>query len=131
MNILIIGAGGREHALGWKISQSEKVNNLFFAPGNAGTSNIGTNIAVAATDFGNLKQAVLENKVTLVVVGPEDPLVQGIHDYFESDPELTHVAVVGPRKVGAMLEGSKDFAKKFMLRHDIPTARYHTVSKHN
>lgn len=131
MNILIIGSGGREHALGWKIRQSEKTGNLFFAPGNAGTSSIGTNLKIEVTDFLNLKKAVLENQIQLVVVGPEIPLVEGIHDYFASEPGLQKVLVVGPKKSGARLEGSKDFAKEFMVRHNIPTARYLTVTQEN
>jgi phosphoribosylamine---glycine ligase len=131
MNILIIGSGGREHALGWKISQSEKTVNLFFAPGNAGTSLIGINLKIEVTDFLNLKKAVLENKIELVLVGPEVPLVEGVHDYFASEPGLEKVLVVGPKKSGARLEGSKDFAKEFMFRHNIPTARYITVTHNN
>ncbi len=131
MNILIIGSGGREHALGWKIRQSKKTRNLFFAPGNAGTSSIGTNLKIEVTDFLNIKKAVLENQIQLVVVGPEVPLVEGIHDYFASEPGLQKVLVVGPKKSGARLEGSKDFAKEFMVRHNIPTARYLTVTHNN
>lgn len=131
MNILIIGSGGREHALGWKIRQSEKTGNLFFAPGNAGTSSLGINLMIGVTDFQNLKKAVLENQIKLVLVGPEVPLVEGIHDFFAGDPELQKVLVVGPKKSGARLEGSKDFAKEFMVRHKIPTARYLTVTQNN
>jgi len=131
MNILIIGSGGREHALGWKISQSEKLDKLYFAPGNAGTTTIGTNLPVGVSDFGKIKQAVLENQVDLMLVGPEVPLVEGLHDYFAADAELSHVKVVGPKKAGAELEGSKDFAKAFMSRNNIPTAKYFTVTKHN
>jgi len=131
MNILIIGSGGREHALGWKISQSEKLENLFFAPGNAGTAELGTNLEISVSDFGKIKQAVLENKIDLMLVGPEVPLVEGLHDYFAGDAELSHVKVVGPKKAGAELEGSKDFAKAFMARHEIPTAKYFTVTKQN
>ncbi len=129
MNILIVGSGGREHALGWKIKQSKKVNQLFFAPGNAGTGELGTNLEIGVSDFSSLKKAVLEKNIHLMLVGPEVPLVEGIHDYFSNDPELQHIKVVGPKKHGAMLEGSKDFAKDFMLRHGIPTAKYTTVSK--
>ena len=131
MNILIIGSGGREHAIGWKIKQSKKVINLFFTPGNAGTSEIGINLDSGVSDFQNIKKDVLQNKIDLVVVGPEIPLVEGIHDFFEADPELKGVMMVGPKKAGAMLEGSKDFAKDFMVRHDIPTAEYFTVKSDN
>lgn len=131
MNILLIGSGGREHALGWKIKQSKKVNNLFFAPGNAGTSEIGINLNCGVSDFQKIKELVLENKINLVVVGPEVPLVEGIHDFFDSDPNLKSIKVVGPKKVGAQLEGSKDFAKDFMVRNNIPTAKYFTVSSNN
>lgn len=131
MNILIIGSGGREHALGWKISESKKLDKLFFAPGNAGTAALGTNLSVSVSDFGKIKQAVLENDIDLMLVGPEVPLVEGLHDYFAADAELNHVKVVGPKKAGAELEGSKDFAKAFMARHNIPTAKYFTVTKNN
>ncbi len=131
MNILIIGSGGREHALGWKIKQSSKTKNLFFAPGNAGTADLGTNLDIAVTDFLTIKKAVKKNQIDLVVVGPEIPLVQGIHDFFAGDAKLQSVKVVGPKKAGAMLEGSKDFAKDFMIRHNIPTAKHFTVSKEN
>jgi phosphoribosylamine---glycine ligase len=131
MNILVIGSGGREHALGWKIKQSKKTRNLFFAPGNAGTGEIGTNFEIQVNDFHGLKNAILENDVNLVVVGPEVPLVEGIHDFFAGEPELKNIKVVGPKKAGAQLEGSKDFAKDFMMRHNIPTARYFTVSREN
>ena len=131
MNILIIGSGGREHAIGWKIKQSNKVENLFFAPGNAGTAQIGINLDAGVTDFPKIKSAVLENNIELVLVGPEVPLVEGIHDFFATDPELKSKKVVGPKKEGALLEGSKDFAKDFMKRHNIPTAKYLTVSSEN
>ncbi len=131
MNILIIGSGGREHAMGWKISQSEKVKKLFFAPGNAGTSELGINLNAEVTDFDNIKKAVLENEINLVVVGPEVPLVAGIHDFFSDDAELKNVKVVGPKKEGAQLEGSKDFAKNFMMRHNIPTAGFFSVTEKN
>ena len=131
MNILIIGSGGREHAIGWKIKQSNKVENLFFAPGNAGTAEVGTNLNVEATDFPKIKSVVLENNIELVLVGPEVPLVEGIHDFFDADAELKSIMVVGPKKEGALLEGSKDFAKDFMKRHNIPTAKYLTVSSKN
>jgi phosphoribosylamine---glycine ligase len=131
MNILIIGSGGREHALGWKISQSESAGKLFFAPGNAGTLALGKNLQIGISDFVSLKNAVLENQIQLVVVGPEIPLVEGIHDFFTGEPELKHVLVVGPKKSGARLEGSKDFAKEFMVRHKIPTARFLTITTEN
>jgi phosphoribosylamine--glycine ligase len=131
MNILLIGSGGREHALAWKIKQSPKLDQLFIAPGNAGTAELGNNISVGVSDFGGLKRAILENKIDLVVVGPEIPLVEGLHDLIEADPDLKQVKVVGPKKEGAQLEGSKDFAKAFMLRHQIPTARHFTVTLEN
>lgn len=131
MNILVIGSGGREHAMGWKMKQSKRAKNLFFAPGNAGTAMLGVNWEIGVSDFQNIKKAVLKNKIHMVVVGPEVPLVEGIHDFFEADPELKKVKVVGPKKAGALLEGSKDFAKNFMIRHNIPTAKYLTVTKNN
>lgn len=131
MNILILGSGGREHALGWKINQSKKVKKLFFAPGNAGTGNLGTNLQTSVSDFENIKKLVTENQINLLLVGPEVPLVEGIHDFFAADPELQSVKVVGPKKAGAMLEGSKDFAKDFMMRHNIPTAKFLTVTSGN
>lgn len=131
MNILIIGSGGREHALGWKIKQSNQVNQLYFAPGNAGTAEIGTNFNVGVSDFQALKNVVLENQVDLLLVGPEVPLVEGLHDNFAADPDLQSLKIVGPKKAGALLEGSKDFAKEFMLRHNIPTARFFTVTSGN
>jgi len=131
MNILIVGSGGREHALGWKIKQSDKVENLFFAPGNAGTAALGTNLEAGVSDFQKLKTLVLENNIDLMLIGPEVPLVEGLHDFFAADPELASVKVVGPKKAGAALEGSKDFSKDFMLRHNIPTAKYLTVSSEN
>jgi phosphoribosylamine--glycine ligase len=131
MNILIIGSGGREHAFGWKIKQSDKVENLFFAPGNAGTSKIGTNLDAGVSDFQKIKTLVLENNIELVVVGPEVPLVEGISDFFAADAELKSVGVVGPKKLGAQLEGSKDFAKEFLVRNNIPTAKYLTVTSEN
>jgi phosphoribosylamine---glycine ligase len=131
MNILVIGSGGREHALGWKIKQSKKTEKLYFAPGNAGTLELGTNLEVGVSDFQGLKKTVLENQIKLVVVGPEVPLVEGIHDFFASDPELSNIKVVGPKKAGAQLEGSKDFAKEFMIRHNIPTAKYFSVTQNN
>ena len=131
MNILIIGSGGREHALGWKIKQSKKVDQLFFAPGNAGTAEIGKNLDAGVSDFDRIKTLVIDNRVDLMLVGPEVPLVDGLHDFFEDDPELSSVKVVGPKKAGAELEGSKDFAKAFMARHSIPTAKYFTVTADN
>lgn len=131
MKILIIGSGGREHALGWKIQQSDKVEQLFFAPGNAGTKELGTNLAVSVSDFEKIKSAVLENNIDLMLVGPEVPLVEGLHDFFAADEALKDVKVVGPKKLGAELEGSKDFAKAFMARHNIPTAQYATVTAAN
>jgi len=129
MNILLLGSGGREHALAWKIAQSPLTGNLFIAPGNAGTSQVGTNLPIASTDFTAIKQAVLNHEIEMVVVGPEDPLVLGIHDFFADDPDLRHIAVIGPKKEGALLEGSKDFAKDFMNRHHIPTARHKTFDQ--
>lgn len=129
MNILILGSGGREHAFAWKLAQSKKLNKLFIAPGNAGTSACGTNVAIAVTDFDAIKKFVLENAINMVVVGPEDPLVKGIHDYCLADNQLKSIPVIGPKKDGAQLEGSKDFSKKFMMRHNIPTARYETFTK--
>ena len=124
MNILIIGGGGREHAFAWKIAQSPLCNQLFVAPGNAGTAAIATNLALGVNDFDGIKAAVIEHKITLVVVGPEDPLVNGIHDFFLADDDLKHVAVIGPQKEAARLEGSKEFAKEFMQSQNIPTAKY-------
>lgn len=124
MNILLLGSGGREHALAWKISQSKKVEKLFIAPGNGGTLNVGENVNISANDFPSIKQFALSHNVNMVVVGPEDPLVNGIYDFFANDPELKSIPVIGPSKEGAKMEGSKDFAKAFMMRHNIPTARY-------
>ncbi|MCK3686209.1 phosphoribosylamine--glycine ligase [Maribellus sp. YY47] len=131
MKILIIGSGGREHALGWKIKQSDKVDQLFFAPGNAGTKGLGTNLAIGVSEFEKIKTAVLENNIDLMLVGPEVPLVEGLHDFFAADEALKDIKVVGPKKAGAELEGSKDFAKAFMARHNIPTAKYFTVTSDN
>ena len=128
MNILILGAGGREHTLAWKLKQSPKLDKLYVAPGNAGTSEISTNIPVGVNDFEGIKKAVLANDVNIVIVGPEDPLVNGVHDFFLSDSELKHIPVIGPQKAGAELEGSKEFAKKFMMRHNIPTAAYESFT---
>lgn len=129
MNVLIIGSGGREHALGWKISQSPLLKHLFFAPGNPGTTLLGDNLDVQPGDFVAIRREVLENEIDLVVVGPEVPLVEGIHDFFLADINLQHVKVIGPAKSGARLEGSKDFAKGFMMRHKIPTARYASFTR--
>ena len=128
MNILILGGGGREHALGWKIKQSKRTRNLYFAPGNAGTTSLGRNIPVDVTDFTNIGKACLDLKVDLVVVGPEVPLVKGIRDYFEQTQGLSNILFVGPGSSGARLEGSKDFSKQFMVRHGIPTAKAQTFT---
>jgi phosphoribosylamine---glycine ligase len=129
MNVLLLGSGGREHAFAWKISQSKKLTKLFIAPGNAGTAQCGTNVNISATDFEAVKKFVLENKIDMVVVGPEDPLVKGIHDFFLADISLKNIPVIGPDKSGAQLEGSKDFSKQFMIRNKIPTAQYQTFTK--
>ena len=131
MNILVLGSGGREHTFAWKIAQSKHCNNLFVAPGNSGTKAIATNLEISVTDFKAIKEAVLENNIDLVVVGPEDPLVQGVHDFFLEDQDLKNVAVIGPQKAAAELEGSKEFAKEFMMRHNIPTAAYQSFTKDN
>lgn len=128
MNILLLGSGGREHALAWKIAQSEKVDRLFIAPGNAGTAGCGENVDIKADDFEALKEFAVANSVGMVVVGPEDPLVKGIYDDFKNDPRTSSIPVIGPSKAGAVLEGSKDFAKGFMQRHGIPTAKYCTFT---
>src|SRR5438128_1246168 len=129
MNILLLGSGGREHALAWKISQSPRCTNLFIAPGNAGTSQCGTNVNISATDFESIKKFVTGHGIEMVIVGPEVPLVKGIHDFFLADIELQKIPVIGPKKDGAQLEGSKDFSKQFMLRHHIPTAQYASFTK--
>ena len=126
MKILLLGGGGREHALAWKIAQSEKVEKLFIAPGNAGTQNVGENVDIKADDFEALKNFAVENAVDMVIVGPEDPLVKGVYDDLKADERTKNVPVIGPSKAGAVLEGSKDFAKAFMQRHNIPTAKYKT-----
>ncbi len=131
MNILLLGSGGREHALAWKIAQSSKVSKLFIAPGNAGTATVGQNVDINANDFDALKRFALDNDVQMVVVGPEDPLVNGIYDDFKNDARTAHIPVIGPSRKGATLEGSKDFAKAFMARHAIPTARYKTITAQN
>ena len=128
MKILLLGSGGREHALAWKIAQSARVEKLYIAPGNAGTNAAGENVDMKATDFPALKAFALEKGIDMIVVGPEDPLVQGIFDYFKADAATAHIAVIGPTAKGAMLEGSKEFAKEFMARHNIPTARYKSVT---
>jgi len=124
MTILLLGSGGREHAFAWKMTQSPLCEKLFVAPGNAGTAAIATNIAIAPTDFDAIKTLVLEEKISLVVVGPEDPLVKGIYDFFKNDEALKNIPVIGPSKLGAQLEGSKEFAKEFLMKHNIPTAAY-------
>lgn len=129
MNILVLGSGGREHAFSWKIAQSANCENLYIAPGNAGTASLGTNVSLNVNDFEGIGQFVQQNQIDLVVVGPEDPLVNGIKDYFETDVNLAKVGVVGPPKAGAMLEGSKDFSKKFMDKYGIPTAQSKTFTK--
>ena len=131
MNILLLGSGGRECALAWKLKQSPKTDRLFIAPGNAGTAAIGTNVEISATDFDALGRFAVENHIDMVVVGPEDPLVKGIYDYFVAHDELKHIPVIGPSKEGARLEGSKEFAKGFMMRHHIPTARYQSFTSEN
>ncbi|MDO6489768.1 MULTISPECIES: phosphoribosylamine--glycine ligase [unclassified Cellulophaga] len=124
MNILILGSGGREHTIAWKLNQSKKLNKLFVAPGNAGTASIAKNIPIGVNDFQAIKEVVLAEQINMVVVGPEDPLVNGVHDFFLNDIDLKNIPVIGPQKAAATLEGSKDFAKEFMMRHDIPTAAY-------
>ncbi len=131
MNVLILGSGGREHAFAYKLSASKKVSNLFVAPGNAGTDAIAKNLNISVTDFKEIKNTVLQNNIKMVVVGPEAPLVEGIHDFFLEDKELKDVAVIGPKKDGAILEGSKDFSKKFMIKHNIPTAKYKSFTLEN
>lgn len=131
MKVLILGSGGREHAFAWKIKQSPKLTKLFIAPGNAGTATLGTNVPIDVNDFESLKKYVLEQQINMVVVGPEVPLVAGISDYFSNDPSLKNVAVIGPKKSAALLEGSKDFAKNFMYKHKIPTAAYQTFGRND
>ena len=131
MKLLLIGAGGREHALAWKIAQSPQCDKLYIAPGNAGTKNCGENVPISVNDFEKLKAFCVDNQINMVVVGPEDPLVNGIYDDFKADARTKNIPVIGPSKAGAMLEGSKDFAKAFMQRHSIPTAKYKTISKAN
>ncbi|GAA4802549.1 phosphoribosylamine--glycine ligase [Litoribaculum gwangyangense] len=129
MNILILGSGGREHTFAWKIAQSPKCKNLYVAPGNSGTSEIATNVNISANDFEAIKKLVLKEGINMVVVGPEDPLVQGVHDYFLNDESIKHVSVIGPQRISAQLEGSKEFAKEFLYRHQIPTAAYESFTK--
>ena len=129
MNVLILGSGGREHALAWKISQSSSCYKLFIAPGNAGTDLVGVNKHIDVTDFNEIKHLVIDEDIEMVVVGPEDPLVNGIYDFFKNDSDLNHVSIIGPSKEGAQLEGSKKFAKEFMQRHNIPTAKYKSFDK--
>ncbi len=131
MKLLLLGSGGREHALAWKIAQSPKIEKLYIAPGNAGTSGVGENVDIKADDFEAIKKFCLDNTVDMVVVGPEDPLVKGVYDFFKQDEALKHIPVVGPSKQGAVLEGSKDFAKSFMMRHNIPTAAYRSFNGTN
>lgn len=131
MNILVLGSGGREHAFAWKLAKSKQLENLYIAPGNAGTAQCGTNVNIPATDFEAVKNLVWEKSIDLVLVGPEDPLVQGIHDYFLNDEVLKEIPVIGPKKDGAQLEGSKDFSKQFMFRHGVPTAAYKSFTKDN
>ena len=131
MNVLILGSGGREHAFAWKLAQSNKLSKLFIAPGNAGTTQVGTNVEIGVNDFEAIKEFVLTNEISIVVVGPEDPLVNGIHDYFLADDTLKNVGVIGPKKDGAELEGSKEFSKIFMEKHGVPTAKYKSFTKDN
>lgn len=129
MNVLILGSGGREHAFAWKLSQSKKLSKLFIAPGNAGTALCGTNVQLSVTDFPALRNFVLTHDIKMVVVGPEDPLVMGVHDFFLADELLKKISIIGPQKMAAQLEGSKDFSKQFMIRHGVPTAAYATFTK--
>ncbi len=124
MTILLLGSGGREHALAWKMLQSSKTSKLFVAPGNAGTATVATNVSLDISNFEDIKAFVLQEKVEMIVVGPEDPLVQGIYDFFKNDSDVNHISVIGPSKIGAQLEGSKEFAKEFLVKHNIPTAAY-------
>lgn len=131
MKILLLGSGGREHALAWKIAQSPKIEKLYIAPGNAGTREVGENVNIKADDFQSIKELVIEKGINMVVVGPEDPLVKGVYDFFRDDEELKNIPVIGPSKAGAVLEGSKEFAKEFMMRHNIPTAGYKSITAEN
>ena len=129
MNILMLGSGGREHAFTRKLVESSRVEQVFVAPGNAGTEQIATNIAVNPTDFEAIKKAALEHQIGMVIVGPEAPLVEGVHDFFLADDKLKDIPVIGPKKDGATLEGSKDFSKEFMMKHGIPTAQYQSFTQ--
>lgn len=129
MNVLLLGSGGREHAFSWKLAQSKKLNKLYIAPGNAGTAEYGTNLAISETDFEAIKKAVIEHHIEMLIVGPEAPLVKGIYDFFKNDKALKNIPVIGPSKLGAQLEGSKDFSKQFMFRNNVPTAAYATFTK--
>ncbi len=131
MNVLILGSGGREHAIAWKIRKSSYLNNLYIAPGNAGTAMLGTNVPIEVTDFNALKKFSLSNDVDMIIVGPEVPLVEGVYDFFNQDEDICHISVIGPSKLGAQLEGSKDFAKNFMIRNNIPTAQFRTITLDN
>lgn len=131
MNVLILGSGGREHAFAWKIAKSSSCNKLFIAPGNAGTKQLGTNVEIGVNDFASIKDFVLTEEIDMVIVGPEDPLVNGIYNFFKQDNQLAEISVIGPSKEGAQLEGSKEFAKEFMQRHEIPTAKYQAFTKEN
>ena len=131
MNILLLGSGGREHALSWKMAQSDLLSKLYIAPGNAGTAEVGTNVPLNPNDFDEVKNFVIEKSIEMVIVGPEEPLVRGIKDYFLNNPFIAHIPVIGPGKTGATLEGSKEFAKEFMFRHNIPTAGYLSVTNKN
>jgi phosphoribosylamine--glycine ligase len=128
MNILLLGSGGREHAFAWKMTQSQLCQQLFVAPGNAGTSKIATNVNINPNDFEKIKEFVITNTITMVVVGPEDPLVNGIYDFFKNDTQISHIPVIGPSKLGAQLEGSKEFAKEFLVKNNIPTAKYESFT---
>lgn len=131
MNVLILGSGGREHAFAWKIAKSSSCNQLFIAPGNSGTAQVGTNVNIEINDFDSIKEFVLTKNIELVLVGPEDPLVNGIYNFFKEDEKLKEISLIGPSKKGALLEGSKRFAKEFMFRHNIPTAKYQAFNKDN
>ena len=128
MNVLVLGSGGREHTFAWKIAKSPLCADLYVAPGNSGTASIATNLDISVTDFEGIKSAVLSHNIEMLVVGPEDPLVNGVHDFFLNDDALKHVAVIGPQKAAATLEGSKEFAKEFLFRHNIPTAAYQSFT---
>jgi phosphoribosylamine--glycine ligase len=129
MNVLILGSGGREHAFAWKISQSSLCKKLVVAPGNAGTSQIGTNVEIDVNDFDKIKDLCISEEIEMLIVGPEDPLVNGIYDFFHEDEKLQHITVIGPSKKGAQLEGSKEFSKEFMVKHGIPTSAYQSFTK--